>query len=165
MLKDSPRILYIEDNPLNMTLIRKSINFMGYRLLEAANGLQGINLAINERPDLILLDLRLPDMSGEEVAARLRQHPSTRHAAIVALTSESVDDPAAWCSANGFDGFLTKPITRTTLLQTVRYWTEQSRQHLVNAGRERADGLEDTKPDLRHVRAFAQPNLTAPRSE
>lgn len=120
MTQDSPRILYIEDNPLNMTLVRKSLHFMGYKLLEATSGTQGIEVAIRQRPDVVLLDLGLPDMDGEEVAARLRQHPITQYAAIVALTSESVDDPGMWCKTHGFNGFLTKPISRTTLLQAVR---------------------------------------------
>ena len=158
MVKDSPRILYIEDNPLNMILVRKSLHFMGYRLLEAANGMQGINMAMRYLPDLVLMDLNLPDMSGTRVAKILRQNPATRHVAIVALTADSVDDPAAWCRDNGFDAYLVKPITRTVLLQTVQYWSEQVHQRL---GQEQAheppedaqdaSNLEDTKPGISHL--------------
>ncbi|MCS6836541.1 MAG: response regulator [Anaerolineae bacterium] len=171
MLQDTPRILYIEDNPLNMTLVRKSLHFMGYRLLEAANGAQGINLALRHIPDLVLMDLHLPDISGIRVAARLRENPATKHVAIVALTADSANDPDQWCRDNHFDGYLTKPVSRTTLLQTVRYWADQAQQRkqaqLADrwSDADRSPDLEETKPDAWHWCAVSQHRIARPNAE
>lgn len=155
MLQDTPRILYVEDNPLNMTLVRKSLHFLGYPLLEAINGSQGINLALRYLPDLVLMDLHLPDTSGLQVAALLRQNPATQHVGIVALTADSVDDPASWCRDNDFDGFLTKPVSRTALLHTIQYWVGQSQQRSQEAMY--SSDLEDTELDMLHLQTIKHP--------
>jgi len=143
-----PVVLYIEDNPLNIALVRKLLQPAGYRMLEAVNGKQGMYTAIRHRPDLVLMDLRLPDMNGVQVASHLRKHPLTKHAAIVALTAELVIDQGQWCKEHGFEAFLTKPVTRTTLLHAAQQWTAQA---YPSAHEDDSRHLEETRPDLRHL--------------
>jgi CheY-like chemotaxis protein len=144
-----PVVLYIEDNPLNIALVRKLLQPAGYRMLEAVNGKQGMYTAIRHRPDLVLMDLRLPDMNGVQVASHLRKHPLTKHAAIVALTAELVIDQGQWCKEHGFNAFLSKPVTRTTLLHAAQQWTAQAYPSIEEE--ETAVWEEATRPDLRHL--------------
>lgn len=146
-----PVVLYIEDNPLNIALVSRSLRGAGYRVLEAVNGKQGVNMAMRHRPDLVLMDLRLSDMSGMQVASCLRRHPLTKHVAILALTSELVNNQAQWCQDNGFDGFLSKPVPRLALLRTVQQWIDRADWFVDEAADHDDRQLEETKPDLSHL--------------
>ncbi len=105
-------ILYIEDNPDNMMLVRRALEARGYRLLPALNGLDGVAVAEKEDVDLILLDINLPDIDGYEVAARLRQ--SEKHALayvpIIAITANALKGDAEKALAAGCDVYMSKPI-------------------------------------------------------
>ncbi|MCS6836540.1 MAG: response regulator [Anaerolineae bacterium] len=150
-----PIVLYIEDNPLNLELVSKSLRAAGYLVLGANSGEQGISMAIHHRPDLVLMDLHLSDMSGVQVAACLREHPLTKHAAIVALTATMVGDQAQWCKDNDFDDFLAKPVSRLALLNAAQRWAAQPEQlatsaddlHQLEQTQPSLDWSEDTKPD------------------
>src|SRR5438045_9240096 len=80
-------VLIIEDNPLNMKLFRDLLRAQGYQVIEASDGLAGLDLARAESPDLILLDIHLPDVSGLEVAAKLKADPRTRDIPILLATA------------------------------------------------------------------------------
>lgn len=114
------KILYIEDNPNNMQLVEKIVRSRGYALLRAENGEMGIELAVTEEPDLILLDINLPDIDGYEVARRLRAGLLTRRVPIVAVTANALvgDDKRALLA--GCDDYLTKPINLRDLLACVQ---------------------------------------------
>ena len=105
-------ILYIEDNPDNMMLVRRALEARGYRLLPALNGLEGVAVAEKEDVDLILLDINLPDIDGYEVATRLRQ--SEKHALayvpIIAITANALKGDAEKALAAGCDVYMSKPI-------------------------------------------------------
>jgi len=101
------RILHIEDDPGNRLLVRKLLQAAGHTVTDAVDGLQGVQLACAERPDLVLVDLNLPGLDGYEVTLRLRGEPSLRGVPIVAITAEGDRDTSL---AVGCDGFLQKPI-------------------------------------------------------
>jgi len=156
----SATILYIEDNPINIMLMRKSLNSMGYKMLEAVSSAQGIDLAIRQRPELILLDLRLPDIKSSQIVARLRKHPLMRHVAIIALASQVVNDPAAWCQANGFDDIFAKPMSRTTLWHLMQRWVVQADAEGSSADEAPTCQLEETRPALLGLEAaMTEPHL------
>ena len=117
-------VLYIEDNQLNMRLVDKTLKPMNYKMLEAWDGQQGLNLATTQLPDVILLDLHLPDMTGIEVAAQLRASEETAHIPIIALTADVTESVKQQCLSGDFDAYLTKPISRGRLLRTITQMME-----------------------------------------
>lgn len=106
------RILYVEDNPDNMMLVKRALESRGYQLVEAENGLDGVSVAENEEVDLILLDINLPDIDGYEVAHRLR-HSEKSHLAyvpIIAITANALKGDAEKALEAGCDVYMSKPI-------------------------------------------------------
>ena len=105
-------VLYIEDNPDNMMLVKRALEARGYRLLQAMNGLSGIDLAEQEDVDLILLDINLPDIDGYEVARRLRSSPKSAllHTPIIAITANALKGDAEKALNAGCDVYMSKPI-------------------------------------------------------
>ncbi len=116
------KILYVEDNPLNLRLVRKILCHAGYEVLEAADGLSGLATAVEERPSLILMDINLPDIDGLEVTARLKSEPEMVSIPVVALTANAMHGDRAHYLANGCDGYLAKPVIREELLRTVEHF-------------------------------------------
>lgn len=113
-------ILYIEDNPQNMRLVRKMLATGGYEMLEAKNGLLGLDIAKEKRPDLILVDINLPDIDGVEVTRELKANDEMKHIPIVALTANAMyGDREEYLDA-GCDGYISKPVSRRELLAAVK---------------------------------------------
>jgi two-component system cell cycle response regulator DivK len=103
-------ILYIEDDTANRTLVKRVLEAEGYRVLEAQNGLQGIEVAQRERPTLILVDINMPEMDGYEVAARLKGLDELRPVPIIALTANVMMGDREKTLAAGCSGYIQKPI-------------------------------------------------------
>jgi two-component system, cell cycle response regulator DivK len=103
-------ILIIEDNPLNMKLFRDLLRAQGYQVLEATDGMAGLEVARAETPDLILLDIHLPDVSGLEVAVKLKAGQHTRDIPILVITASLLPEAEQSALSSGCDGFLRKPI-------------------------------------------------------
>ncbi len=105
-------ILYIEDNPDNMMLVKRALEARGYVLLEALNGIKGVELAEKQDVDLILLDINLPDIDGYEVARRVRA--SSKHTLaytpIIAITANALKGDAEKALSAGCDVYMSKPI-------------------------------------------------------
>lgn len=125
-------ILYIEDNPLNMRLVRKILKSMGYEMIEAMDGITGMTIADEKRPDLILMDVNLPDMDGLEVTGRLKDNPHLRHIPIVALTANAMHGDRDRCLAAGCDGYIAKPVARQELRNVIDYFLAYSTQQQVS---------------------------------
>ena len=108
----SNNILYIEDNPDNMRLVQRALESRGYRLLQAKNGLTGVQMAESESVDLILLDINLPDIDGYEVARRLRASSKRQLALtpIIAVTANALKGDAEKALEAGCDVYMSKPI-------------------------------------------------------
>ena len=104
-------VLCVEDNPVNLQLVRELIALRPrVRLRTAVDGLSGVAAALSERPDLLLLDLQLPDIDGLEVMRRVRAQPSMAGCRIIALSADAMPDHIAAALAAGFDDYWTKPI-------------------------------------------------------
>lgn len=121
----SPKILYIEDNPQNMRLVRKMLSVGGYEMIEAKDGVSGVNLAVKENPDLILMDINLPDIDGMEATSRLKAMPEVRHIPVVAVTANAMHGDRERYTSAGCDGYIAKPVTKNELLNTVAYFLDQ----------------------------------------
>src|SRR5512147_2252583 len=107
----NPTILYIEDQPDNMTLIRRVLRSESYNLIEAQTGIQGLSIAEDQDVDLILLDINLPDIDGYEVAQRLRNSEKTRLSSvpIIAVTANAMKGDAIRILGAGCDQYVSKP--------------------------------------------------------
>jgi len=103
------KILIVEDNPQNMRVIEMTLRTKGYALLQATNGQEALDIATRERPDLIIMDLRLPKMSGFEVTRKLREAPGFSHIPIIAITAYVVKGDKERVINAGFDAYLPKP--------------------------------------------------------
>jgi CheY-like chemotaxis protein len=105
-------ILYIEDNPDNTMLVRRALEARGYKLLDAATGTQGVEIAEAEHIDLILLDINLPDIDGYEVARRLRANNKRelKTVPIIAVTANALKGDAEKALDAGCDVYMSKPI-------------------------------------------------------
>lgn len=106
------KILYVEDNPDNMTLVKRALEARGYEFLWAQNGVLGVSTAIDQQPDVILLDINLPDIDGYEVARRLRSSgkSSLVYVPIIAVTANALRGDAEKALAAGCDVYMSKPI-------------------------------------------------------
>ncbi len=113
------KILYVEDNPQNMRLVRKILTAAGYDVIEATEGLAGVAVAARECPDLILMDVNLPDINGLEATARLKASPQLAWIPIIAVTANAMHGDREHCIAAGCDGYLAKPVMKNELLNTV----------------------------------------------
>jgi two-component system cell cycle response regulator DivK len=106
-----PLILIVEDNPRNLKLARDVLEFAGYRTLDAGDAEEGVRLAELHRPDLILMDVQLPGMDGDEALRRLRASTTTCDIPVVAVTAFAMKTDRERLLAEGFQGYLTKPIS------------------------------------------------------
>ena len=103
-----PLVLIVDDNGKNLKLARDVLQAAGFRTLEAETGAEGIALAGEHVPDLVLMDLRLPDMDGSDAARALAAEPLTARIPVVALSALRLDE--RWLLAAGFAGYIEKPI-------------------------------------------------------
>ncbi len=113
-------ILIVEDNDKNMKLARDVLQAKGYTTLEAVNGEDGVRLALAHRPDLVLMDIQLPDISGVEAFMRIRANADTAQVPVVAFTASVTPMDRHRITDAGFDGFIGKPINLKEFLETVR---------------------------------------------
>jgi two-component system cell cycle response regulator DivK len=107
----SETVLVVEDNALNLKLVRDVLGHAGYRVLEAGDAERGIELAQAEGPDLILMDVELPGIDGVEALRRLRADAATSSIPIVALTALAMKEDRERFLSAGFDGYLEKPVS------------------------------------------------------
>lgn len=136
-----PTILHIEDDPANRLLVRKLLTMAGFEVIDATDGLEGIRLARQKRPDLVLVDIAIPGLDGYEVTLRLRAEPNLRDVPIVAITAEGNRDASL---AVGCNGFLQKPIDARSFARNIRSYLKGQRDL---SPRDRTD---------RHLRAQSQ---------
>jgi len=121
------RVLHIEDDPKNRRLVEKLLTAAGHEVLDTESGLQGVRLAATTSPDLVLVDINVPDLDGYEVTLRLRGMPSLRGVPIVAITAEGDRETSL---AVGADGFISKPIDARRFAKTIERFLKGHREHV-----------------------------------
>ena len=112
-------ILIVEDNEKNMKLVRDLLQHRGHRTLEAETGEAGVALALAEKPDLILMDIQLPDIDGITALKRIREDPSMDAVPCLAVSASVMPDDQQRVVVSGFDGFIAKPISLKPFLVAV----------------------------------------------
>ena len=113
------RILVVEDNETNLYLIRFILEKSGLEVIEARNGAEGVELAVKEKPDLIIMDLQLPDIDGLEATRRIRASEADSEIPIIALTSYAMAGDREKALAAGCNGYIEKPINPETFIAEV----------------------------------------------
>jgi len=116
----SNRVLTIEDHEDNRRIVRDLLSSVGYEVIEAVTGEEGVRVAETERPDLILMDIQLPDLNGYEATRRIKANPELRHIPIVAVTSYALSGDDLKAREAGCDAYVTKPFSPRALLATIR---------------------------------------------
>jgi two-component system, cell cycle response regulator DivK len=120
-------ILIVEDNEKNMKLVRDVLQVKGYATVEAGTAEDGIRLAAERKPDLVLMDIQLPGMNGIDALGVLRGDPATAHIPVVAVTASVMQQDRKLITEAGFDGYIGKPINLKEFLETVRSMLERNR--------------------------------------
>jgi two-component system cell cycle response regulator DivK len=114
------QILVVEDNEKNMKLFRDVLQATGYRTLEATTGGRAVELATEHRPDLVLMDIQLPDIDGVAALGRLRADERTASIPVLALTAQAMQGDRERFLAAGFDGYVSKPVNIVELVVTLK---------------------------------------------
>jgi two-component system, cell cycle response regulator DivK len=118
-------VLIVEDNEKNMKLARDVLQAKGYQTLEAETGEEGVRLAKERKPDLVLMDIQLPGINGIEAFRQIRADPKTARIPVVALTASVTPTDRSQITAAGFDAFVGKPISLKEFLDTVKRLVEK----------------------------------------
>ena len=118
-------VLVVEDNAINMKLCYELLNMHGYIVLQATDGMEGLRLAHEHRPDLILMDMQLPEISGLEVTKQLKVDETLRSIPVIAVTALAMKGDEQKYRDGGCDAYIAKPISIANLLQTVEQFLSQ----------------------------------------
>ena len=121
----SRQILVVEDNERNMRLFCDVLRASGYRTLEATTGESAVERALEHGPDLVLMDIQLPDIDGVEALARLRADERSASLPVLALTAQAMEGDRERFLAAGFDGYLSKPVDIAEFVATVKRYCEE----------------------------------------
>jgi two-component system, cell cycle response regulator DivK len=120
----SQQILVVEDNERNMKLFCDLLQASGYQTLGATTGESAVELALEHRPDLVLMDIQLPDIDGVEALGRLRADARSASLPVLALTAQAMEGDRERFLAAGFDGYLSKPVDIAEFVTTVKHYCE-----------------------------------------
>jgi two-component system, cell cycle response regulator DivK len=120
------RILVVEDDRLSLIVLRQLLTAQGYEILQSSEGWGGINRARNERPDLIVMDIKLPDISGLDATLLLKKDDQTKDIPIIAVTACVTPGDKENALRSGCDAYIAKPVNMTNLLRTVEAFLPSS---------------------------------------
>jgi two-component system cell cycle response regulator DivK len=145
------RILIVEDNELNLKLLADLLEYQGYAITVSALGEAAIDLALKEQPDLILLDIKLPDIVGTEVASRLKADPRTSEIPIIAVTAYAMQGDRGDILASGCDAYVPKPIRIPEFLELVARYLGPSKGRPSGIANRRSGGDRRQRSSDRRV--------------
>ncbi len=119
-------IMIVEDEPANQKLFSDLLNNLGYRILLAKNGLEAIDFTLKEIPDLILMDIGLPGISGLDATKIIKENHKTRQVPIIAVTAFAMKEDETRAIQAGCDSFITKPVNIKDLIKEIERWISKS---------------------------------------
>ena len=121
-------ILIVEDNEKNMKLVRDILQHKGHRTLEALTGEEGVRLAREHKPDLVLMDIQLPDIDGITALRRIREDAALDSIPVLAVSASVMPDQQQMIVVSGFDAYITKPIALKSFVETVQRFLAHGRK-------------------------------------
>jgi len=124
-MSEKKKILFIEDEPDQIMMISMRLKKNDYEVVSAMEGEAGLEKAVTEKPDLILVDILMPGIDGFEVCRRLRKDPATKHIPVIATTAAGMDDVEYQCRIAGADDCVRKPYDAADLLMKIRRLLEK----------------------------------------
>jgi two-component system cell cycle response regulator DivK len=113
------RVLLVEDNLSTVDVLEKALQYLGYEVKVAKNGLEAVKMAVSELPDLVVMDIMLPELDGFEATRRLRENPSTRDVPILAATAKTMPGDKERCLTAGCDSYIAKPFDHRELRNAI----------------------------------------------
>ena len=116
------KVLVVDDSPAELTNIKKIIADMGCIVISASNGVQAVELAKSEKPDLIFMDIIMPDMDGYEATRKLSNDPAVKNIPIIFVSSKSQKADKLWGQMQGGKGYITKPYTPDQIIKQINYF-------------------------------------------
>jgi len=122
------KILIVEDSPQNMRLLEMVLGAKGYTLLKATDGEEALDMAMREQPDLIIMDVQIPKLSGLEVTRKLRETPAFSHTPIIGITAYAMKGDRERVIESGCDAYLSKPISTRELPEVIAQMLLQRRE-------------------------------------
>jgi two-component system cell cycle response regulator DivK len=122
----SKRILVIEDQEDNRRIVRDLLTSVGYEIIEAVTGEEGVTAAASHVPDLILMDIQLPGLDGYDATRRIKANPALRHIPIIAVTSYALSGDDVKAFAAGCDGYVSKPFSPRVLMAKIREFLQDT---------------------------------------
>ena len=122
------KILIVEDNEKNMKLVRDLLQYKGHQTLEAITGMDGVRQAIDHVPDLILMDIQLPDISGIQALALIREQDALNSVPVLAVSASVMPEEQQKIVTSGFDAFIAKPINIKQFIDTVQGFLSSGRK-------------------------------------
>jgi len=114
------KILIVEDNEMNRDMLSRRLARQGFEVALALDGKQGVEMALSDKPDLILMDMSLPVMNGWEATEKVKSNPATKGIPVIALTAHAMSEDREKCIAAGCDDFDTKPVDLPRLLEKIK---------------------------------------------
>ena len=122
------KILIVEDNDLNLKLFRDLLGANGYATFETKEGIEAISMTRNIQPDLIVMDIQLPEISGLDITRKIKADEAIKHIPVIAVTAFAMKDDEEKILAAGCEAYLSKPIAIDDFLQTIRRFLEPQRE-------------------------------------
>ena len=122
------KILIVEDNDKNMKLVRDILQHRGHATLEAVTGGDGVRMAIEHQPDLILMDIQLPDIDGIRALQLIREHAALQPTPVLAVTASVMPEDQDKIARSGFDGFISKPLSIKPFMEAVERFLASGRR-------------------------------------
>lgn len=119
-------VLIVEDNDLNLKLFRDLLEASGYQTLQSKDGMDGLRLVRDHKPDLVLMDIQLPEISGLEITRMIKADPEIRHIPVLAVTAFAMKGDEEKIRDGGCDGYIAKPISVASFLQTVQSFLSEA---------------------------------------
>jgi len=120
------KILIVDDNPDMISILQLQLEHRGYDTVQATNGIQAVDIATAQLPDLILMDIRMPEMDGFQATRLIRQNPKTRSIPIIAVTVLETHEERELCLQSGCDDYIPKPFTFSLLFSHIEKLLKQS---------------------------------------
>jgi len=125
MAEKKKKILFIEDEPDQIAMVSLRLEKNGYHVISSLDGEEGVEMAVKEKPNLILTDVIMPGIDGFEVCRRLRKNPATKHIPIISTTATGMDDVEHQCLTAGADDCMRKPYNSSDLLVKIKRLLEK----------------------------------------